>query len=376
MIESGQRPDLPSDDELAELLEWRPEHGVITVCLAADPGDRGVALTQLRNGLTDLERSGPVGREAHAGFRASAERILARFGDSNPPSPGELGVVEVAEGDSRELWWSSQAAPSSTAISFGERPLLAPLLEVAQAARARRVALLSGDRVRFLAWKPGRVVPEEEWEISLFIDDWRERKAPRNANPSRSQAVGSSGHDLFDERLENSRRQFLAECGRRVAASQSAADAPAELLVFGSDPHCQAFREAFGSGIDLVHAGTADLISSPDPELERTVASAVRETEAERQLALVQKAIDQEAAGGRGSAGLGATRAALERGQVEHLLLDASLPPAHSDPLIHAALRGRAAVTLAPGAAGELLALRDGVAALLRYSDPVRPSTA
>lgn len=169
--------------------------------------------------------------------------------------------------------------------------------------------------------------------------------------------------------MARNRRHFLVDCGRQVASRLQGQEAPGRLLAFGTDPNFQAFRESFESAAGPIHAGAADLVSVPDAELEGTVAAAVAESEAQRQLALVQRAIEQEGAGGRGSVGQAATQEALERGQVEHLLLDRSMPPALSDPLVHSAFASGAHVTLASGAAGEMLALHDGVAALLRYGD-------
>ena len=43
---------LPSGLTIEELLDWRPEFGVLTVCVGIDPADRGQGwLIELRNQL-------------------------------------------------------------------------------------------------------------------------------------------------------------------------------------------------------------------------------------------------------------------------------------------------------------------------------------
>jgi Bacterial archaeo-eukaryotic release factor family 10 len=378
---------LPGFDDARGLAEWRPPLGVVSIYLRLDPGDRGGAWrTELHNGLAAvLEGQEELDHRARLALRATAERVRGRFANHERDLPrGEVGFLEVSAEPAGQRWWSTHLSPEATVVRFAERPLLAPLLCLVERGTPRGVALASAERVRLLESVPGSLEELHRWELSLFSGDWRERKAPRVADPARAQAVSAAGRDQYDQRLEDSRHRFLGECGR-LSASIAAERGWRQLLAFGAPEHVRDLRHGIpASTLAVEVGGGADLISDPLTRLEEPVAKAVERLDTERERGLVERALDEARGGIRGAAGPQETAAALGEGRVEHLVLDAALAAAGAGPgprdgaeqkdgapdpegLVRLALEGGAGVATVSGPAAELLAPVDGVAALLRY---------
>lgn len=364
---------MSGEEELRELAAWEPPLGVASVYLELDPGDRGDGWrTRLRNGLERLRgAAGEAGHERKLALRATADRLAARFEAAEPPYPRAVaGFVEVAARHGRERWHDFHLVPrTAAAVALEPGPVLAPLLDLARRSRRRAVALVSAERVRLLDWAPGEATELTDWELSLFSDDWRERKARRPADPAGAQGVSASGRDQFGQRLEANRERFLAECGAR-AGRRAAGLGLEEMLGFGPGIDLERFRAGIRDGPPRFLAGAErDLIALPTGELEEPVAAAAERAEEERGRELAERALDAARAGGRGSAGAEETAQALEEGRVEHLLLECGGEGYGLDVErpVRRALATDAAVTCLPAGLDGLLAGSGGVAAILRY---------
>lgn len=361
----------PTLEAARELSEWRPPLGVLSVYLGFDPADRGAAWrTELRNGLDAvLESQREAEHDRRVALRASARRLLERFedGELRPPPRGEVGFVEVAEKGGAEHWFGAGAAPAAGAcVEFAPEPVVAPLLDLCGHGGARGVVLLSSERVRLLRCGAGSLEELEDWELSVTMLDWRERKSQSTSNPARAQGVSSSGHDQFGERLDHNRQRFLGECGGLVARrlEQEGLD---ELIVFGPAREAESFKSGFGtSSARLSVGGDQDLISVPTGQLSEIVSKVVRRLDVERDRALVERALAETKGGGRGAAGLQEVKEALAAGRVDHLVFDAGLGE-EGESLIRAALAGGGQVTVVREELAEPLVEAGGAAAILRY---------
>jgi peptide subunit release factor 1 (eRF1) len=357
-------------EELRRLADWAPPLGVISVYLALDPADRGGAWrTELRNGLTAVVNGDEaLDHETTKALRATTERIAERFANHERSLPrGEVGFVEVSARPGAESWWTSHLAPDTPVpVVFGARPLVAPFVDLLERGSPRGVALLSGERVRLLEWVPGRVEELHNWELTVFSRDWRERKAPRATNPARAQAVSTSGHDQFEERLEENRHRFLGECGGLAARNASERDW-AELLLFGAPEHRREFEQGISvSELRVQAADHADLISEQASRLAAPIGEAVERIEASTERKLAEHAIDEARGGSRGTVGAQETEAALAEGRVETLLFDAS-HAAGFEEMVRRALESGAGLVAVAGPGAEMLSGVEGVAAILRY---------
>lgn len=361
----------PTLEDARALTEWRPPLGVLSVYLGFDPDDRGGAWrTELRNGLDAvLEASKDAEHELRVALRATAKRLTERFedGDLRPPPRGEAGFVEVAEKEGAERWWGTAVAPVATAcVEYGEEPTVAPLVDLSCRGKARGIALLSSERVRLLSSANGTLEDVEDWELSVTMLDWRERKSQSASNPARAQGVSASGHDQFDERLDHNRARFLTECGSLATRSleENGLD---ELLAFGPPSDVESFSAGFNSAqARLTHGGDVELISTPKGRLAEVVADVAGRLEAERERELVERALGEAKGGSRGALGLQETAEALTEGRVDHLVLDGAIGE-RAEPLVRSALAGGARVTFVRDEVAAPLAEAEGVAAILRY---------
>jgi len=106
-------------------------------------------------------------------------------------------------------------------------------------------------------------------------------------------------------------------------------------------------------------------MTASEREVYEATLAAMREQDARDDADKVQRMLNAYRSGGLGVAGRRATRAALENGQVEELLISATLERDLADELVARARQTGARVTFIGDPA--LLAGVDGVGALLRY---------
>jgi Bacterial archaeo-eukaryotic release factor family 5 len=360
----------PTFEEVRALLEWAPPLGVISIYLSVEPADRsGAWRTELRNDLDRIANAADgLDHRGRLALRSTADAIAKRFADPDmwPLPRGEVGFVEVAEEHRAQRWWPSHIFPRSPRCAyFAERPVVAPLVGLAERCAPRGVALLSAERVRLLQWAPGELEELESWELALTSLDWRERKAQRSADPARTQGVSAAGREQFGERLAENRHRFLGEC-HRLARAIAADRAWSEIVAFGATRHVGAFREGISSRPEVVVGGEVDLISTPTGELKAIVGEAIERLDGERNRLTVKRVLDAARGGMRAAAGARETLKALEEGRVEHLLVDCSGEIDRED-LVRLALTSGASVTTVWDGAADLLDSTEGVAASLRY---------
>lgn len=359
----------PTFEDARRLGDWQPRLGVVSVYLAFDPADRGGAWrTELRNGLDALlEAAKDAEHERRLALRAVAKRVIDRYedGDHRPPPRGEAGFVEVAEKGGEEHWWGTGAAPQASAcVELGERPALAPLVDLACRGEGRGIAIVSLERVRLLHFAEGRLTELEDWELEVTSLDWRERKAQTGNGPTRG--VASSGKDEYGDRLDHNRHRFLGEAGALVGRELEGRGI-GRALAFGPAADLEHFAAGVSApNVKLAVAEKADLISVPTGKLHDTVAAAVENADADRESRLVTAALEEVRGGSRGAGGAQDVAEAVAEGRVERLVVDARLGAA-AEPLIRGALSVSAKVTVVHGPAAEALREAEGVAATLRY---------
>lgn len=357
----------PTFEDARRLSDWEPALGVVSVYLAFDPADRGGAWrTELRNGLDQLlEAAKDADHERRLALRAVAKRITERFedGDHRPPPRGAAGLIAVAEKNGEEHWWGTGAAPQASAcVELGERPSLAPLVDLACRGEQRGIAIVSLERVRLLLFAEGELSELQDWELEVTSLDWRERKVRTDGQGH----AGPSGKDEYGDRLDHNRHKFLAEAGALVG--KAAEDRGiGRVLAFGPTVDLESFGSAINAPkVTVTQAGDADLISTPTGQLRETVATAVENADAERESRLVAEVLEEARGGSRGATGLQDVGEAVAEGRVERLVMDAGLGTA-AESLVRGALAGSTKITVVHGAAAEALASAEGAAAILRY---------
>jgi hypothetical protein len=374
------------DQLLKRLAAWRAPSGIVSVYVDADPGDRGQGWRiTLRDRLRELAKS--AAPRASAAFEIAARRILEHFPEQGPPPEGRghAGFVEVAS-DPAEVWRAMQMPPPRIELVHARRPYLRPLVELFGRWPDVGAVLVSAERARLFDWSLGSLRELDDWEITLWSLDWRERKAQRARPGARGGMTSASGRDQFDQRLEANRQRFLHELGERVGTELVRREWR-NLIAFGAETHVEQFAQGLDSAVQpRLHVVPHDLISAGEGDLARRLEAEVRELCRAREHALIREV--EEAMGSSTGAALGPqeTLEALAEGRVRHLIFNAArdyeapalteliaragdadddLPVAER--MIELAVGTSAEITCVEDEAAEALEEHDGVAGLLRY---------
>jgi hypothetical protein len=365
---------LPSGLSVEELLEWRPNLGVITVTVGIDPADRSEGwLTELRKQLKEAVDAADDGHDRGRALAATAQRVLDRFDDEELPSGRcQIGFCEASDDrTARDIWTAAQIDGFATSASYGYRPRLTPLLKLADEGAAVGAIAISSERVHLFEWKLGAVELIQDWEAEMFMLDWRERKSQKPGNLARTQGASASGRDQFDQRLEHNRARFLEETGR-LADQEARGRDWRQLIAFGDPEHFRELSEGIQKGIDTELADEVNVISEPRGKVLERVNAAIAAANRRRELELLEAAVEgARTPGGHGALGLIDVQRSLNEGRVEHLIFDADAQDPElsdvEDEVVERALRTSAKVTPVEDVAAERVREQGGVAALLRY---------
>ena len=363
----------PTGVAIDELLDWRPEFGVITVCVEIDPGDRGEGWKiELRKQLKSAVEAGDDGHDRGRALAAAAQRVLDRFEEEELPSGRcQIGFCEAAEKRGRDIWTAAQMYDFRTSATYGPRGRLVPLLKLLDEGAAIGAVGVSAERVHLYEWKLGAFDLIHDWEAEMFMLDWRERKSKKPANLARTQGASASGRDQFDQRLEHNRARFLGEAGGLIAGEARGRNWY-RVVAFGDPAHVRELNEGAEKGTEAELAEEANVISEERGKLLQRVNAAVAAGNRRRELDLIERAMEgARTPGGHGALGLIDVQRCLNEGRVEHLVFDAdSEDPGleeSEDEVVERAIRTSAKVTPVEAEAAEKLRVLGGVAAVLRY---------
>jgi hypothetical protein len=378
----------PERKELAELLEWRPPLGVLSVSLEIDPADRSDGWRiALRDSLKrTVGKARDRERDLRLALRATAERVLERLpGDApHPHGRTQVGYVEVAESAGLERWTAFQIRPRRTGVVHRDRPDVLPLIELIESGGRLYVAAVSAERVRLWEWEMGEVRESGSWEPRFRKQEWRERRARVSRDLASAQFPKAAGADQYDQRLEANRERFLREAGAEMRAALRRR--PARMLVaFGEPALVSHVDDGLGSEISPRHVESKDVVHENGARIAERVAGVLDTLNQAHELELVAKVREGAHSGGRAVLGLQETLQLLEESRVAHLLLDPErrfpvgevvLPGWARDAdgadrlasrMIERALLTGADVTPVAGDAASQLDEGDGTGGLLRY---------
>jgi Bacterial archaeo-eukaryotic release factor family 5 len=363
----------PSGVAIEDLLDWRPEFGVVTACIEVDPADRGEGwLIELRNQLNAAVEAGDDGHECGRALRATVQRVLDRFDEEELPSGRcQIGFLEAAEKRARDIWTSTQMGDFPTQVRYGDRPRLTALLKLLDEGASHGVVAVSAERVHLYEWKLGALELIHDWEAEMYMLDWRERKSQKPANFARTQGASASGRDQFDQRLEHNRARFLEEVGALIA-NKGRSRGWRRVIAFGDPEQVRELNEGARKGTEVELADEVNVISEDRGKLLERVNAAVAAGNRRRALDLIQRAVEGQATpGGHGALGVVDVQRALNEGRVEQLLIDADTGDRDladvEDEIVERAIRTSAQITPVEGEAAQVLGEHGGVAALLRY---------
>ena len=345
-----------------DLVGWRPEGGVVSVYVDVDPGDRGqgwrIALKD-ETGKLDDPRSG------------LRDRILNHF-PSDVVLEGRTHAGFLEADGTREEWATFQASGIDTAVAQGPVADLAPLIKLLDEGAPVGAVVISFDHVRMFEWELAKAEELDGWELEIYADAWRERKAQRVDTARGGTGASASGHDQHAQRLEHESEKFLKQAGELVASRYR--ERPWRwILLIGDGAKPAQLAAGLGDLARKAEEVSHDLIRAPQSEIESRITDEVDRLNRIREAELVGTL--EEAIGRKPGVAAGPEEVlqALEMGRVHHLIFDADGGLAQHDGeslverLVAMAIATDAQITPVEGVAAQALEQRDGVAALLRY---------
>jgi hypothetical protein len=345
---------------LGELIDWRPDAGVVSAYVEIDPADRGEGWRiALREQLGDVPE-------------AAAAAILKRFPENSPLPENRTHVGFVSADGTREVWHSFQAHDIGIRVFHENGPHLGPLVAILDDAWPAGIVVVALERVRVLEWAFGRINELEGWELETTALDWRERKAPQRNPGTDGTGTSASGREQHMQRLEHNREKFLKEAGALVGRRYGERDWR-ELVVIGEGDRPKHLIAGLGAQRTPVHEIRQDLIRTSAAEIGERLEEELEHLNRTREETLVSEL--EEAVGSDVGAALGPDEVvrALEEGRARHVIyapdgeLDGGERQRLGERLIQLAIATSAEFTPVEGFAAKALERREGVAALLRY---------
>lgn len=335
--------DLPV---LSVYLDMRPRSTEET--LAPRPG-----LTALRHRLREIAKTlGPRGK-ALTSLRSDTRRVQRYLSQTFPPSAQGLAVFACSGRDLFEAVGSG--VPFEHQVSIGPVPDLFQLVRLQDDQEAVVVAVVNATAARVLVAQTGILGSAVEQGTS------GEHSYRLRANVAMSRAcfqrhAGKHRTDVV--------RETAAEITRLVQHERAA-----YVTLIGDASTILLLREALPDAVRLLAAERPlrqDVGEGRD-ESQEAIAAIFSNIYAENDRSLADQLVDAIRSDGLGVVGMERTRAALERGQVDVLMLarEANLSAYSRSELVHLAERAGADVDIVHGHG--VLQVLGGVGALLRY---------
>jgi hypothetical protein len=382
------------DDALRELAGRTDDLGVVSVYAHADPGRdpglEGLAI-DLKNRYRQLQRRisddapGDRGRE----LSAALERLAPQVESLASPAGSGRGRILFATlgGDWTLRVESAMPVPNRVVLDGG--PFIHPLLELLDEGRPDGVVLISPEEARLLEWRLGRLRPLGRMERE-YIEAPHERAGQLGGGP-----VGQFHTPMREQRQARQRdrtQRFLADVVS-AAAELAGERRWARILVSGGERWTEPVAAGFPGHLrDTVIRDPRVLGGLDDVALTAAVTDRLHQEHAAQERRLVEQ-IRDAAHSRRGALGPSEVTAALNSGRVAHLVYDpevrysgsvdpdgmlyageegpdgrAGTPePRLTERLVEQALDTGARVSPVEGAARDVLADAEGIAALLRW---------
>lgn len=370
-------------EELARLATLHSADGIVSAYIKVDPRlnyERGQASMKFKGSYARARRN--ADSAAIAALEREHDRILQYLEDWQPSTKG-LAIFASEPADIWEVHEIDALVPSR--VSVGPEAETAPLAQITDQPRTA-VLLLDGGDARLYVGQPGSERQELQHSEEL---------------PSRHDQ-GGWAQARFQRHVEFHHSNVLREVADQLS-NIFHTEGFDRLVLVGVDAATTEFEGLLSDPLRQRVIGrlNADFKQESDDSVIERAHLLAEEDRLSSEGALVEEAVNFAAAAGKGAAGIDDTLMALTAGNVDVLLVADGLTvdgsaclncgyfSAHKftrcpvcssteyedlDVIDHAidyAYLNGSQVTIATGAAAELLEARGGIAAILRYPPPV-----
>lgn len=348
--------------ELSELLRrvarWQPPAGIgiLTVYLDRRPqatGERpGLRASDiiLKDRLREIEASLGVRGPALESFRLDAERVHAAVAAADPAAEG-LAIFSCSAAGLFETF--AAPAPFETQVVYDRYPRLYQLARLLDEYETAVVAVADTNTLRLFVVRGERI-----------------REVPgKDEDPYNYQMRSSSGMNehRFRRHVEQHRREFAEEAARLIEQLCDREGAT-RLVIAGDETALHHLREALPQSLTRrVTEGEFNIdIRAGAEEVRRTVEHFLLQAEDDESTAAADILVGEIEEGDLGIGGYERTKAALEAGAADVVVIDADYEPASvRDELTRLAAQTGARVEVVREHAG--LRAHGGVGAILRF---------
>ncbi|HEX8996344.1 MAG TPA: hypothetical protein VF812_09965 [Ktedonobacterales bacterium] len=331
---------------LSVYLDWRPE------ATGERPGIRA-ARVALKERLRQIERAFWPRGAAYDAIRADAARIQRYLDEQAAPSAEGLAIFACAPLGLFETLESG--VPFETEVTARATPNLYPLARLLDDQETAIVAVVDTNTARLFVSQRGLLR-----EMKGLDED------PKYFHMMKGATAMNQAH--YERYALAQRKRFAVEVAQRLSELVDETGAK-QVIIAGDAVATPILKASLAPQVTaLLHEIALPMaIDATRDEIWEEVEPMVREAEAEEDRSVVELLLDQALSGHLGVLGLERTRAALETGQVDTLVLLADLqaPPETRSQLISLATRTGAEVEIVDDSPE--LAKLGGVGALLRF---------
>ncbi len=322
---------------------------------AAVPGWRIWA----KNALRELQAQ-HEGDEAFAALRQRAEARL----DQHTSHAKGLALFLTPHG---EQVFELPVPLTESSASYG-RASLAGLMWLLDEYQKTLIVIVDQERSRFISGYMGSASREGSHNNDFVAYDFPEKTQMPSGHLRGSRVAGGSNRDSFAATEADHRRRFYQEVAEQARHIKEELRVE-RVIIGGNEEAAHAVKHEMH---DSVARSVIAVVSIPnwvdDAEVVRLASPYAIAYEREREVALVDEAIDFARSGGRGAIGFAEIAECLARKQVELLILPWPIEdPELRDRLPREALAAGAKIELVSGAAGERVHEAGGAVARLFY---------
>jgi ribosomal protein L30E len=350
------------EDVLRRLADFGPgEPSTLSVYMDMRPHETGenpalrAGLIQLKDHLSAIEKTlGPRG-PALESFHADSARVTDYVNHAFAPEATGVALFACA---GRGMFEAVEVgAPFVDQVSFAPVPELFQLARLLDDQETAVVAVVDTNTARLFVTRYGAVE-----EVGGPND--------KNAKRYRKRAMGGWSQSRFQRRIDNNRSGFAKEAASALEALVQS-EAATRVILAGDEVAVPLLQGALSSEVTaLLHPQTLRLdIRAPRDEVQAEIGPVLAAIEAEEAQSLADRLVGAVQGDGLGVLGRAKTVEALERGQVDVLIIaaeaEAGLEETARSELIRLAATTGASVEVVEG--HSVLVDLGGVGGMLRY---------
>lgn len=295
-------------DTISRLAHLKPSsHPVVSCFVNTRPDGRGRPTfpTFLKKAFADRLRSFPERSAARDDLAADRDRILAYLAEELDPAV-QSAAVYASRRDGLLEALTFRTTFDDHRLIVGPVPHLYPLVKLADQAPLYAVCVADSDQARIVVCGLGGVLTQEDFEGPEPIDRTR---------------VAGWAELRYQARIEDHIHKNAREIVGRLASIVEKNEVD-YVIVAGDEPMLSELRKHLTPAVKekLIEEERIPIEASAHEILRRTI-SVVRDTEANDSRRMADTVINRFRAGGLAVAGLEPTIEALNRDQVDQLLL-------------------------------------------------------